>query len=122
MVAVCLTLNLDSASNSNTFISFYQVQCVFCSGVVGAWQEGDVPLIEHARLFPECPFILGLTFGLTQLERMDSITSSHSDDGTINAGVDVTGRFHISAVPVWANRPGIKTIYTTHSKIIIYVY
>ncbi|CAK9294519.1 unnamed protein product [Gordionus sp. m RMFG-2023] len=36
------------------------VQCPFCKGVLGRWEPGDVPLEEHRRHFPHCPFILDL--------------------------------------------------------------
>ena len=39
------------------------VQCVFCSGLVGNWEEEDFPMTEHRRLYPECPFIQGLEVG-----------------------------------------------------------
>lgn len=34
------------------------VQCVYCKGIVGSWEEGDIPDIEHRRHFPRCPFML----------------------------------------------------------------
>lgn len=37
-----------------------QVQCAFCRGVVRDWEPQDEPRQEHMRLFPSCPFILGL--------------------------------------------------------------
>ena len=37
-----------------------QVQCAFCRGVVRDWEPQDEPRQEHRRLFPSCPFILGM--------------------------------------------------------------
>ncbi|KAK4303390.1 hypothetical protein Pmani_024586 [Petrolisthes manimaculis] len=33
------------------------VQCVFCQGIVGFWETGDIPDVEHRRHFPKCPFV-----------------------------------------------------------------
>lgn len=35
-----------------------RVQCAFCRGVVCGWEPGDIPLSEHSRHFPRCPFVL----------------------------------------------------------------
>ncbi|XP_045029942.1 baculoviral IAP repeat-containing protein 7-like isoform X1 [Daphnia magna] len=40
-----------------------QVQCAFCRGVVKDWEVDDDPVREHQRLFPSCPFVLGLPVG-----------------------------------------------------------
>ena len=37
--------------------------CVFCRGIVGNWDEGDIPREEHCRHFPRCPFIKGQAVG-----------------------------------------------------------
>lgn len=37
--------------------------CVFCRGIVGAWDVGDTPRGEHQRHFPHCPFIRGQAVG-----------------------------------------------------------
>ena len=34
-----------------------EVQCVFCAGVIGNWEEGDDPMVEHKKEFPKCSFI-----------------------------------------------------------------
>lgn len=33
------------------------VECVFCHGVIGEWEDGDIVSSEHSRLFPLCPYI-----------------------------------------------------------------
>lgn len=40
-----------------------RVQCAFCLGIVERWEPFDVPILEHERLFRNCPFILGLPVG-----------------------------------------------------------
>ena len=35
------------------------VQCAFCQGVVGYWENGDHPETEHRKHFPQCPLLLG---------------------------------------------------------------
>ncbi|XP_072019049.1 LOW QUALITY PROTEIN: baculoviral IAP repeat-containing protein 3-like [Amphiura filiformis] len=39
------------------------VQCFACFGKLGNFKDGDVPMVEHNRHFPSCPYILGLTVG-----------------------------------------------------------
>ncbi|KAG5670141.1 hypothetical protein PVAND_000423 [Polypedilum vanderplanki] len=34
-----------------------QVRCVECGGVIGQWEQGDVPLLEHKKFFPNCPIV-----------------------------------------------------------------
>jgi hypothetical protein len=41
--------------------------CVFCRGIVGAWEVGDTPRGEHKRHFPHCPFIRGQVVGNVSL-------------------------------------------------------
>ena len=38
-------------------------RCAFCDNCVGDWEVGDIPLVEHAKLFPMCGFIRGLSVG-----------------------------------------------------------
>nr|XP_045615371.1 baculoviral IAP repeat-containing protein 7-like [Procambarus clarkii]XP_045615372.1 baculoviral IAP repeat-containing protein 7-like [Procambarus clarkii] len=33
------------------------VQCFFCHGIVGFWDPGDQPELEHRRHFPKCAFV-----------------------------------------------------------------
>jgi hypothetical protein len=35
-----------------------QTTCAFCRGTLKNWTARDEPLLEHARHFPACPFIL----------------------------------------------------------------
>ena len=39
------------------------VSCVFCRGIIGAWEPGDIPKEEHKRHFPKCPFVRGNAVG-----------------------------------------------------------
>lgn len=43
--------------------------CVFCRGIVGAWEVGDTPRGEHERHFPHCPFIRGKPVGNISIEQ-----------------------------------------------------
>jgi len=38
-----------------------RVQCAFCQGCLCNWVEGDTPVGEHRRHFPECPFVCGVS-------------------------------------------------------------
>ena len=33
------------------------VQCVFCTGILGNWEENDDPMTEHKKSFPKCCFV-----------------------------------------------------------------
>ena len=37
------------------------VRCDYCSGRLQRWEETDEPLQEHARHYPDCPFLHPLT-------------------------------------------------------------
>ena len=43
--------------------------CVFCRGIVGAWEKGDVARVEHQRHFPTCRFINGDAVGNIPIEQ-----------------------------------------------------
>ncbi|RWS11154.1 putative inhibitor of apoptosis-like protein [Dinothrombium tinctorium] len=40
-----------------------RVQCAFCRGVICSWEPGDVPLVEHKKHYPRCPWLLGYDVG-----------------------------------------------------------
>jgi len=44
------------------------VQCVFCEGIIGNWEEEDFPITEHRALYPHCPFVRGLDVGNIPLQ------------------------------------------------------
>lgn len=70
-------------------------RCAFCDNFVGDWEEGDVPMEEHAKLFPLCGFVRGLPVGNIPIEDANSLTPSTSSSGTGSsstaAGHDETG-------------------------------
>lgn len=35
-------------------------RCFSCGGGLRNWLPGDDPIVEHARFFPECQYIIGL--------------------------------------------------------------
>ncbi|XP_019644593.1 PREDICTED: E3 ubiquitin-protein ligase XIAP-like [Branchiostoma belcheri] len=37
-----------------------RVECAFSGGVLHQWEEGDDPVVEHQRHYPDCPFVRGL--------------------------------------------------------------
>lgn len=73
--------------------------CVFCRGIVGAWEEGDTPRGEHQRHFPHCPFIRGQPVGnipLAQSEILSKLNPSTATTATIQKpkkamSIDVCG-------------------------------
>ena len=34
-----------------------EVFCFWCGGTLAMWEELDVPMVEHAKHFPDCKFI-----------------------------------------------------------------
>lgn len=40
-------------------LSARDTQCVFCFLKLTLWQEDDIPILEHRRLSPRCPFMAG---------------------------------------------------------------
>ena len=44
------------------------VQCVFCEGIIGNWEDEDFPITEHRALYPHCPFVRGLDVGNIPLQ------------------------------------------------------
>lgn len=34
-----------------------QVKCCECGGIIGQWEEGDIPFIEHRKFFPNCAIV-----------------------------------------------------------------
>ena len=49
--------------------------CVFCRGVVGSWETGDIPSREHVRHFPRCPFIRNQPVGNIPITQGDLLAS-----------------------------------------------
>ena len=45
------------------------VQCAFCAGVIGDWEDNDDPMTEHKKTFPNCPKVV-----------RDSIKESESEE------------------------------------------
>ncbi|KAL5010097.1 hypothetical protein ScPMuIL_012402 [Solemya velum] len=38
-------------------------QCVFCQGILSGWTRGNAVVIEHRRIFPQCPYVRGEQVG-----------------------------------------------------------
>ena len=68
--------------------------CVFCRGIIGAWEEGNTPRGEHKRHFPQCPFIAGKPVGnvpYTQSVIISHITPSPETAPPLSLSMDVCG-------------------------------
>ena len=35
-----------------------QAKCAWCGGAIGQWEQGDEPMFEHRKFFPNCPKVL----------------------------------------------------------------
>ncbi|KAK7072052.1 hypothetical protein SK128_002759 [Halocaridina rubra] len=73
------------------------VECVFCKGIVGYWDRGDQPDLEHRKHFPNCPFITGVVTGNIP------ITNQEDDIGRVYRLLDEYHTFRITST-----RPVIK--------------
>ena len=43
--------------------SYDYTACIFCRGIIGKWEEGDVIFSEHKKHFFHCPFVQGYSCG-----------------------------------------------------------
>uniref|UniRef100_A0A2P2HXT5 E3 ubiquitin-protein ligase XIAP-like n=1 Tax=Hirondellea gigas TaxID=1518452 RepID=A0A2P2HXT5_9CRUS len=53
--------------------------CVFCRGIVGAWEPGDLPNTEHHRHFPMCAFVKGQPVGNIPILQGDLLAALPTD-------------------------------------------
>nr|XP_045624378.1 baculoviral IAP repeat-containing protein 3-like [Procambarus clarkii] len=72
------------------------VACVFCRGIVGAWERGETPRGEHQWHFPHCPFIRNQPVGNFPLifnEKFEgySVLLRNSKNSSYRQGIDVCG-------------------------------
>lgn len=66
-----------------------QVQCVYCRGRLHHWSRIDNPMHEHARHFPNCPFVLRHDEQQQNSQGIPRTTTSDdsgSDDDAMNTG------------------------------------
>lgn len=55
-----------------------RVQCFCCAGMLVNWEEGDDPWQEHARVYPNCFFILGHDVGNIPSTQPRQRSSAHN--------------------------------------------
>ena len=54
----------DLAANGFFYLRQYDdVECNFCNGILGDWEEGQIPEVRHKETYPHCKFIRGLPVG-----------------------------------------------------------
>lgn len=70
--------------------------CIFCRGIIGAWEKGDTARGEHQRHFPHCPFIQGKPVG--------------------NVQISLCEHLH----PLWVQAVGVRLKITRHSSSDLY--
>ena len=58
--------------------SLDKCRCAFCHSRVEDWVEGDQPMKEHAKLCPECPFVLGREVGNVPITWLSAIRKMES--------------------------------------------
>ncbi|OQV21122.1 26S protease regulatory subunit 6A [Hypsibius exemplaris] len=64
------------------------VKCAFCRDFLGNWAPTDVPMEEHRRHYPRCPFVVSKS---TSLSTPELSSSSSSPEDAEMAGEDVCG-------------------------------
>ena len=60
-----------------------EVTCFFCNGGLSDWQQNDVPIEEHVRWFPKCPYVrqlMGMSFLEAMKEKFKNVESGFEGD------------------------------------------
>jgi len=59
-----------------------RVKCAFCNGRVKNWEQGDVPMDEHRKHYPRCPFLRGDSDNvpISQVSKLPSLFDIPHDD------------------------------------------
>ena len=70
-------------------------KCAFCILIVGDWVEGDEPMNEHARLMPNCPFILGGDVGNVPLDEPSASPESGNVEDHLETSLNVSSNLRI---------------------------
>ncbi|KAK6171490.1 hypothetical protein SNE40_019668 [Patella caerulea] len=72
-----------------------RVQCVFCNGILKNWQDVDIPMIEHRKHFPNCPFVCGHQVGNIPIDVRSHFSTSYNErlDATHSHGTGATNQF-----------------------------
>lgn len=74
--------------------------CVFCRGIVGAWEIGDTPRGEHQRHFPHCPFLRGQPVGNVPISHSNILARLPSQENTPNSeAINQRGNIDICGTP-----------------------
>ncbi|KAK6171478.1 hypothetical protein SNE40_019660 [Patella caerulea] len=56
-----------------------RIQCVFCNCILKNWQDVDIPMIEHRKHFPNCPFVCGHQVGNIPLDIRSHVSISYNE-------------------------------------------
>ncbi|KAK3095682.1 hypothetical protein FSP39_017542 [Pinctada imbricata] len=54
-----------------------KVKCFYCGGILWDWEEGDDPWEEHAKWFPDCPW-LKMAKGDNYINRIQQVSFIHA--------------------------------------------
>ena len=86
-----------------------RVQCVFCRGSLWRWQADEIPMLEHARLFPFCRFVRGLNSGNREYR-----SENLEGDDLINITSFSGGARRPGATSVDSSMLGVSTMRAAH--------
>ncbi|XP_077976844.1 baculoviral IAP repeat-containing protein 7-like [Glandiceps talaboti] len=59
-----------------------RVQCFCCYGILKNWRLGDIPMAEHRKYFPSCPFVKGDDVGNEPMRLLSSRQSDGDNTST----------------------------------------
>ena len=108
------------------------VQCVFCAGILGDWEDDDDPMTEHRKEFPTCSFVKNQTgnqnMTLEHFVDNDDKTENHDvneikKESTIHAGFKDIHQDHQHEVwnHFYLNKP-LKLVQCKHCSSIMKIF
>ncbi|GIZ02626.1 hypothetical protein CEXT_12071 [Caerostris extrusa] len=69
----------DLAENGFFYLlSEDRVQCAFCGIIIDDWNVGDIPLKEHMKKAPKCPFLMTSNVGNIPMQKQKPVKKSLS--------------------------------------------
>lgn len=77
------------------------VQCAFCRGIIQHWNAGEIPMEEHRRHFPHCPFVNGKYVGNVSLELDPQVYQNGKDVNVETYQEPIQIKYNKSIVPVF---------------------
>lgn len=77
------------------------VQCAFCRGIIKNWKPGEIPMEEHRRHFPRCPFVNGKYDGNVPLELDPQVNQNDQQANVETYQEPIQIKYNTSIVPIF---------------------